>query len=79
MNKAVVPKGSTALLFDSLCQFILFSVDNMTSIAKRHEKNGFLLGKSVPRDGQITLLKITGKERQAPEKHIKIKLTLRNT
>ena len=37
---------------------------NMTGIAKRLEKNGFLLRKRDPKDERVTLLEITPKGRQ---------------
>ena len=45
-------------------KIMLVSGANMTGIAKRLEKNGFLLRKSDPRDERITLLKITPKGRE---------------
>ncbi|EFK09625.1 transcriptional regulator, MarR family [delta proteobacterium NaphS2] len=45
-------------------KIMLVSGANMTGIAKRLEKNGFLLRKSDPRDERVTLLKITPKGRE---------------
>jgi DNA-binding MarR family transcriptional regulator len=38
---------------------------NMTGIAKRLEKNGFIVRKSDPTDERVTILEITGKGRKA--------------
>ena len=45
-------------------KIMLVSGANMTGIAKRLEKNGFLLRKSDPADERITLLEITPKGRE---------------
>ncbi len=45
-------------------KIMLVSGANMTGIAKRLEKNGFLLRKSDPKDERITLLEITPKGRE---------------
>lgn len=45
-------------------KIMLVSGANMTGIAKRLEKNGFLLRKSDPNDERITLLEITPKGRE---------------
>ena len=45
-------------------KIMLVSGANMTGIAKRLEKNGFLLRKSDPDDERVTLLEITPKGRQ---------------
>lgn len=44
---------------------LLVTGANMTGIAKRLEKNGFLIRKGDPGDERITLLEITPKGRQA--------------
>jgi MarR family 2-MHQ and catechol resistance regulon transcriptional repressor len=44
---------------------MLVSSANMTGIAKRLEKNGFIIRKSDANDERITLLEITPKGRQA--------------
>lgn len=43
---------------------MLVSGANMTGVAKRLEKNGFLYRKSDPRDERVTLLVISGKGRE---------------
>ena len=43
---------------------MLVSGANMTGIAKRLEKNGFLIRKNDPNDERVTLLEITPKGRQ---------------
>ena len=43
---------------------LLVTCANMTGIAKRLEKNGFLLRKGDPKDERVTLLEITPKGRQ---------------
>lgn len=45
-------------------KIMLVSGANMTVIAKRLEKNGFLLRKSDPKDERITMLEITPKGRE---------------
>ncbi len=45
-------------------KIMLVSGANMTGIAKRLEKNGFLLRKSDPKDERITMLEITPKGRE---------------
>ena len=45
-------------------KIMLVSGANMTGIAKRLEKNGFLLRKSDPNDERVTLLEITPKGRE---------------
>lgn len=42
-------------------RIMLVSVANMTGLAKRLEKNGFILRKSDPNDERVTLLHITPK------------------
>jgi DNA-binding MarR family transcriptional regulator len=42
-------------------RIMLVSGANMTGLAKRLEKNGFILRKSDPRDGRVTLLQIESK------------------
>jgi DNA-binding MarR family transcriptional regulator len=44
---------------------LLVTCANMTGIAKRLEKNGFLMRKGDPKDERVTLLEITPKGRQA--------------
>jgi hypothetical protein len=51
MEKAVVPEDSTTRVFEAVCKIILVSGAKMTGIAKRLEKNGFLLRKRDPNAG----------------------------
>ena len=48
----------------SIGKVLLVTCANMTGIAKRLEKNGFLLRKRDPKDERVTLLEITPKGRQ---------------
>ena len=48
----------------NVCKVMLVSGANMTGIAKRLEKNGFLIRKNDPNDERVTLLEITPKGRQ---------------
>ena len=48
----------------NVSKIMLVSGANMTGIAKRLEKNGFLLRKSDPNDERVTLLEITPKGRE---------------
>ena len=48
----------------NVSKIMLVSGANMTGIAKRLEKNGFLFRKSDPNDERITLLEITPKGRE---------------
>ena len=48
----------------NVSKIMLVSGANMTGIAKRLEKNGFILRKSDPSDERITLLEITPKGRE---------------
>lgn len=43
------------------CRILLVPGANMTGIAKRLEKNGFIVRKSDPSDERVTLLEITAK------------------
>lgn len=46
-------------------RIMLVSGANMTGLAKRLEKNGFILRKSDPKDERVTLLEITPKGKTA--------------
>ncbi len=64
-------------------KIMLVSGANMTGIAKRLEKNGFLMRKSDPKDERVTMLEITPKGRQrlkdiSEEKDANIARYLRN-
>lgn len=48
----------------NVSKIMLVSGANMTGIAKRLEKNGFLLRKSDPNDERVTMLEITPKGRE---------------
>ena len=48
-------------------KIMIVSSPNMTGIAKRLEKNGFIIRKNDPRDERITLLEITPKGKRAIE------------
>jgi MarR family transcriptional regulator, 2-MHQ and catechol-resistance regulon repressor len=52
-------------------KIMIVSSPNMTGIAKRLEKNGFIIRKNDPKDERITLLEITPKGKRAIE-NIKI-------
>ena len=49
----------------NVSKIMLVSGANITGIAKRLEKHGFLIRKGDPRDERVTLLEITHKGRQA--------------
>ena len=49
----------------NVSKIMLVSGANITGIAKRLEKNGFLIRKGDPRDERVTILEITQKGRQA--------------
>lgn len=48
-------------------KIMIVSSPNMTGIAKRLEKNGFIIRKNDPKDERITLLEITPKGKRAIE------------
>ena len=48
-------------------KIMIVSSPNMTGIAKRLEKNGFIIRKNDPRDERITLMEITPKGKRAIE------------
>ncbi len=48
-------------------KIMIVSSPNMTGIAKRLEKNGFIIRKNDPQDERITLLEITPKGKRAIE------------
>lgn len=52
----------------NVCKVMLVSGANMTGIAKRLDKNGFLIRKNDPNDDRITILEITPKGRQTLKK-----------
>ena len=57
------PEGRNTITITG--KIMLVSGANMTGIAKRLEKDGFIIRRSDPRDERITLLEITPKGRQA--------------
>jgi len=57
------PNGKNTIT--NISRIMLVSGANMTGIAKRLEKNGFIIRKSDANDERVTLLEITPKGRQA--------------